>query len=398
MRDATMSKSIACMNVKFSPNLGDGLLSECLETGLIEAGAAAETTSIDLAGRTGYSQFMPGRGTAMKILEALPDGVRHLAVRAPLALQARRKWAPHYMAHLSEANAVVIGGGNLLSDHDLNFPTKLALSLQAAERCDVPVCFYACGMGQAWSKEGDRRVRKALELCQPKAVFLRDQMSKERWDERFGDVSGQMAEVVRDPGLLARDTYGGAEKNSGEAPLIGLGIMSHVAVRYHADARQTETELLRWYADLARSLVKKGARVRAFTNGASEDVETLDLLKDDLLALGEAAEIATPKTPHDLSDTVAGLDGLVAYRMHALIAAYSHRVPAVALRWDDKVDAFLGSVARLDWLHDPADVPPHDAADLALKAAEFGIDGAQHKMVIKEARQDVARLYAVFKP
>ena len=42
---------IALLNVKFSPNLGDGLLSECLERELAEALPGATVVSIDLAGR-----------------------------------------------------------------------------------------------------------------------------------------------------------------------------------------------------------------------------------------------------------------------------------------------------------------------------------------------------------
>ena len=42
---------IALLNVKFSPNLGDGLLSECLERELAHALPGVEVVAIDLAGR-----------------------------------------------------------------------------------------------------------------------------------------------------------------------------------------------------------------------------------------------------------------------------------------------------------------------------------------------------------
>ena len=81
---------IRLMNVKFSPNLGDGLLSDCLEAGLRARGAAAATGSIDLAARTGYGQGLAGRGKVMRLLEAMPRGLRAQAVRAPLALASAR--------------------------------------------------------------------------------------------------------------------------------------------------------------------------------------------------------------------------------------------------------------------------------------------------------------------
>ncbi|WP_444430909.1 hypothetical protein ACTTAM_08580 [Rhodobacter capsulatus] len=42
--------------------------------------------SIDLAARTGYGQGLAGRGRVLRLLEAMPPGLRAQAVRAPLAL------------------------------------------------------------------------------------------------------------------------------------------------------------------------------------------------------------------------------------------------------------------------------------------------------------------------
>lgn len=383
---------IRCMNVTFSPNLGDGLLSECLEAELRAQGAGPATGSIDLAARNGYGQALAGRGAIMAALDALPSGMRNLAVRAPLALAARRKWAPHYAAGLEGASAVVIGGGNLLSDHDLNFPTKLALALDAAFARELPVGIYACGMGARWSAEGDRRLRRALRRGRLRAVFLRDEQSAARWNARFADTAEVLAEVVRDPGLLARDTYGAAPEHAGAAPVIGLGIMSHVAIRYHGAAGPGEAALRRWYVDLARALRRQGAEVVAFTNGAPEDRAAAQLLQPDLAQLG--VTLRQPSTPADLSAIIAGCDAIAAYRMHAVIAAYSHAVPALALSWDDKLDAFVASVGREDWIADPADMNAETAAARLLQAAKDGIDPVRHAAVIAEARADVGKVIA----
>lgn len=386
------ARLIRCMNVKYSPNLGDGLLSECLEAALIRQGGAEGLGSIDLAARGAYGDSMAGRGTIMSVLDAMPDGLRHLAVRLPLALASRRKWAPHYEQGLDGAEAVVIGGGNLLSDHDLNFPTKLALALRAAQARGLPVAIYACGMAGSWTSEGDRRLRSALAAHPPVAVFLRDRASVERWNARFADVSGCRAEIVRDPGLLACDTWGTPERARDDAaPHVGLGLMSHVAVRYHGETAISEAELNAWYLALARCLVGQGARVTAFTNGSPEDRATAEALAPELAAAGVAH--VQPETPAALSDTVASFDALVAFRMHAVIAAYSHAIPALALSWDDKLDAFMDSVDRLDWMGNPATLAPEEAAARLLAAAAEGVDPTTHARVISEARADIGRLY-----
>ncbi|SLN53438.1 Polysaccharide pyruvyl transferase [Roseivivax jejudonensis] len=384
--------TILCMNVKYSPNLGDGLLSECLEAALIARGAAPGTTSADLAGRQAYGEGMAGRGAAMRVLDALPGPVRHRAVRVPLALKARSSWAPRYRAALASADAAVIGGGNLLSDHDLNFPTKLALALDAARAACVPVALYACGMGAAWSAEGDRRLRRALAAGGVRAVFLRDAASCARWDARFADVTGLRAERVRDPGLLACDTYDVPARGARDVPHVGLGLMSDIAIRYHADTRIGAAALLDWYVGVTRALVARGARVTAFTNGAPEDRATAATLRAPLTEAG--AMVAQPETPAALAALLAGCDALAAFRMHAVIGAYSFGVPALALAWDDKLDAFMESVERADWMADAATLPPEAVADRLIRAAAEGVPAATHRAVIDAARSDVGRLYA----
>ena len=138
-------RSIRLFNVKYSPNLGDGVLSECLEEALAQELGSADVASIDLAGREAYGGSGAGRHLALAVLNNLPQLVRRAAIRLPLVLQSRRKWRPHYRTGVKPCDAVVIGGGNLLADLDLNFPTKLALALDEAARRDLPVAFYGVG-------------------------------------------------------------------------------------------------------------------------------------------------------------------------------------------------------------------------------------------------------------
>ncbi len=385
---------IRCMNVKFSPNLGDGLLSECLESALIDCGADPTTTSVDLAGRSAYGPGFAGRGRMMAVLEAMPRPLRRAAVRMALSIQSRRRWRPHYAVGLAGAEAVVIGGGNLLSDHDLNFPTKLALAVSEIARLDLPYAIFACGMADGWSTEGLRRIRRAMTIRPPSAVFLRDRASKERWDALLAPTAGCEAVVVRDPGLLASRVYPQPSRDRGTRPRIGIGLMSHMAIRYHSDARIGADALGRWYVDLASRLVAEGAEVTAFTNGAPEDVAAAEALSAELNALPGSVRMVTPRTPAELAATVADCDALTAYRMHAVIAAYSMGVPALALAWDPKLAAFMASVGQLERLHDPAELCAADAAKLLFEIAGKGSDLPARDTVIAEARRDVGLLYA----
>lgn len=394
MTDFEKLFDIRCFNVKFSPNLGDGLLSECLEHALVSQGAAAKTHSVDLAARQVYGDVMAGRSTIMTVLDALPKPARGAVVRLPLAVQAARKWRPHYRAGLAGADAVAIGGGNLISDIDLNFPTKLTLAIEESERRNLPVAIYACGMATGWSRTGLRMCRKAFSSPNLKAVFLRDQDSVDRWNEIMAPQTGKTAQVVRDPGLMASDLYPAMPRGPRARPVAGLGIISPIAIRYHSDHAPHVDHLSRWYLDVARGLIAAGMQVHVFTNGSPEDKAYAASLHDALRALGSDDDIrfVTQTDPKGLCANIAEFDVMIAYRMHAVIIAYSYGIPAIALAWDRKLHAFMASVDREEWFFDVTALSPQDCVTLAQQAVSEGVSEDTRQAVLADARADVAKL------
>lgn len=388
--------SIRLFNVKFSPNLGDGLLSECLEKALIALGASQDTWSIDLAARQVYGDGLAARLQIMSGLDMMPAWMRREFIRLPLAVQARRKWRPHYSSHIRGADAVVIGGGNLISDIDLNFPTKLTLAIKAAERLTLPFVVYASGVTSDWTPRGTAMMKKAFSNPLLRGVFVRDQDSKRLWDEKLGDASGFDAVVVRDPGLLASDFIPSSRIHDTPLPVAGVGIMSHIAIRYHAENAPGTLHLANWYLDLVRGLVAKGFHTVIFTNGSPEDIAYLEKLKPQLRAIGgDAVSFPVQRTPSELCAIISSLDVLVAYRMHAVIAAYSYGVPSVGLAWDRKLRSFMASVEREEFLCDVAKAKPETAVELACRAAAEGIAEGERKKVLSEAWHGVAQLLSV---
>jgi len=385
---------VRLFNVKYSPNLGDGLLSECLEHALIAHGADPASSSLDLAARTQYSAGSVNRSAKMQVLEALPAMIRPLAVRLPLALAARRSWLPHYRSGLGAADCVVIGGGNLLADLDLNFPTKLSLAIKEAARRNVPAFIYGCGVSSGWSAKGRSLMDDALATGAMRKVFVRDERSRGLWDEYFGKSHGLPAGIVRDPGLLAAETYGIAG-TSPDGP-VGINITSQLAVRYHSKDAPSPQQLDAFYVDCARGLLQAGRTIAVFTNGSPEDRAALAALKPRLSQLPGSGNISyrDATTPGQLVGIIAGLAGIVAFRMHAIIAAFSCGVPFVALSWDPKLDSFVESVGLGDWLCKVTQSGGESAAGQLQAAMARGIDEHSRQQVTAQARQNVATLFA----
>ncbi|MCT2398705.1 polysaccharide pyruvyl transferase family protein [Novosphingobium mangrovi (ex Huang et al. 2023)] len=386
---------VRIFNVKYSPNLGDGLLSECLEQALIECGTAPGTGSVDLAGRTAYGPGAPGRVTQMRLLDALPARLRHLAVRAPLAVQSRRLWRPHYRRALEEADCVVIGGGNLITDLDLNFPTKLALVADEAARRGLPVFIYGCGVSSEWSPRGRALLARALHRQVIRQVFVRDERSRQAWNDLAGTAAGLEATPVRDPGLLAAERYDVRPVQRGDGPpLIGINVTSQLALRYHSAAAPSPAQLDAWYLDLARSLVAQGCNIAVFTNGSPEDRACALRLQPAFQALGSGSSVRFPnaRNPEELTHLIAGLSAIAAFRMHAIIAAYACAVPFLALAWDPKLDAFVQSVDRAHWLCCPAQTSGAAAASQLLGAMREGVPDPERKLVVAQTRRGIAML------
>jgi polysaccharide pyruvyl transferase WcaK-like protein len=392
----TRRMRVRIFNAKFSPNLGDGLLSECLEQALVDEGTAVgDTWSIDLAARTAYGDAMVGREVVMSVMHRLPNTARQQALAIPLRVAALSKWRPHYVAGLQDADCVVIGGGNLLADFDLNFPTKLSLALREANSRQLPVAVYAVGVGREWSARGLAMMREAFGGSRLRGVFVRDLDSKRTWDFLFADSAECEATVVRDPGLLAVERFPQPVRMLRDArPIAGLGVISPLAIRYHGEDRSPSDRYLReWYVSLARELISRGHDIEIFTNGSPEDRAFLETIRADLTRLGSRLSFLEQATPAELCAHIARFSAMVAYRMHAVVAAYSYGVPTVALAWDRKLKSFMSSVGRVHYLCGALQTPARVCAELVMRARREGTDETERRRVLNEARQGVAQLY-----
>ncbi|WP_051000189.1 polysaccharide pyruvyl transferase family protein [Sinorhizobium fredii] len=349
---------VRVFNVKYSPNLGDGLLCECLEAALIEHGCDSEETySVDLAARTTYSGGNSSRGVLMRVLEAMPAELRRLALHIPIQAQLRRRWLPHYARTLDGVDAVVVGGGNLFTDVDLNFPTKLSAIVSMTAERRLPLAIYGVGVTSRWSDQGKRMLRHALASARTCYVSVRDEASKRHFDEHFGDVVGVRSQIVRDPGLMI-SRYVQPKVLSPESAIVGICISSAIAVRYHSDITISDRNLLSWYVRLCQQLQAAGLKLLVFTNGSPEDVAFAERVRNEGLARGLSLTIEQPRTPRELAVAASTASILIAFRMHALIAAFSFGRQIIGLRWDPKLDSFMQSVGMPELVFDATRTSP----------------------------------------
>ena len=134
----------ALLNAHFSANLGDGLLSDSLMFGLKEH---LDSFPVDLAARETISTLGGSRrGQIIKGLNALPSPIRSFLISRIQAHLLKTKWQPHFAKYLVDCDLVIVGGGNLIADQDLNFPVKISAAIEETIRLGKPCFIYALSL------------------------------------------------------------------------------------------------------------------------------------------------------------------------------------------------------------------------------------------------------------
>lgn len=384
---AATTHRIGIFNVKYSPNLGDGIIAECLEGELRRADPRVEPVSIDLAGRTGFDPAHGNRRAAMlAVIERLPSPLRARIVPAMLLALVRLRMAPRWRAQLKHCDSVIVGGGALFQDVDQNFPVKISEALKLANARGLPVAVASVGVSGQWSRAGRRRLAARLLAARTVSLSVRDTQSASTWRAVMGTLGIGAVAHAPDPGLLTSRHYGPAPRPDTTSRRIGICVTAPIALRLHHDDGHDDRQLETWMVAVARELAALGNEVMLFTNGSPEDRLFRDRLKTvlaDDAAIRFAPDFARPQ---ELAHTLAGFDCVLAHRLHACIVAYSYRVPTVGFAWDGKLRSFFEQTRRGHFVIDPREASPLHVADLAMTAMAQGIDEATHAHLQETAK------------
>jgi polysaccharide pyruvyl transferase WcaK-like protein len=386
---------IAIFSVKYSPNLGDGLLSECLESELIHQVPGLDIVSLDLAGRKSYGNSILHRKLALRMLDAMPLSLRQFVARTALQRLARRQLHPAWKQALADCDAAIIGGGNLFADADLNFPIKIHAALSELRARDIPVAVFGVGVTRNWSVRGSALFSSGLAGVRLVDVTVRDDRSQQIWNDLLRDSGVRLADRAYDPGLLTAQHFPAApERDAG----IGFCITDPVAVRYHAAPGAVSGDLTAWYGEAIAALSGAGQQVTLFTNGSPEDAAYLDANAAVWTTHDQVTVAPAFDRPAQLVDCISRCTLVVGHRMHACIAAHSYGIPTIGLSWDVKLNSFFDAVGRSEWVIDPAHTAAGALPSLTARATAEGIDAEALAALVADCRQCVARLVATLLP
>ena len=233
---------------------------------------------------------------------------------------------------LADAALFCSGGGSLLQDvtsvRSVYYYTSLILQ---AQRQKVPTLVLAQGLGPLNTRLGRWLTRSALKKC--RLLSWRDEKSVKLAAELgLGALPNYR---VCDPVLLWQG--GGEAVNSGA---VGLALRPWRGLRPEAAA------------ELIRRLRASGHQVLLlpFYYGSGGKPGEAELLAAEINraltenSAEEAAEVCAADSPEAVFAAIRGCKMVIGMRLHALIMAAAANVPALAISYDPKVEAFAGQM------------------------------------------------------
>lgn len=371
---------VVLCTLRYSDNLGDGVIGDCMEFLIKKQRPGFDVEHLDMAGRTGFSAPKESRlGYLRKILfYACPVPMRGTAFRLLWPLLFEKRMA-HACGHAFRENvdALVFGGGQMLNDVALNFPLKFQYVAKYASQRRTSMAMAGVGVSSNWSKRGLDCFRGALSSPLFKYVSVRDERSRNTLTSYLESRTSEVA-VTLDPAIWSSEAYKVVPREKSVDVLrVGFGIANPEELATQAQGENfSAASFDSFWLDVIDGVKSLNCKIVLFSNGAVEDdtylrqfAAKLKSVRPDVLF----EVLPRAERPHELVSQIAGMDVIVAHRLHANIIAYSCSVPSIALVWDAKVAGFCDMVGRSRWCYHSLTDGARVAADVE-QAYKTGVD------------------------
>jgi len=335
--------------VPFSDNLGDGVIADNLIGFLRRREKTDEVILCDISYRAKVSTFK-SKGSSMGYFLLLPSIIRQIVVVFFFLGKYITVGRGYLDSKLSGCDELLIGGGQLISDVDMNFPLKLYFLIKHAEKHNIKASIVSVGVASRWSWLSKKLMKRVLTSKSILKVSVRDELSKKNLANYFDLVD---VELLPDPALMSsllsynkRSLAGGEHEKR-----LGLGVANLRGLNYSSDIINIQQDnSIECFCSIVEKSNAINYVVYLFTNGAIEDEV---FLHESIIPALNTRGLAFRVIPRcnsssELVKVILGFDMLISYRLHANIIACGFNIPFFAVGWDNKVVSFFKSQHRED--------------------------------------------------
>ncbi|MDY7102609.1 MAG: polysaccharide pyruvyl transferase family protein [Actinomycetota bacterium] len=339
--------SVLLLNEATSTNLGDQAIARCLAALCATAGVRAQTLPFAAPPNPPSGRADEPRSAVEPTVER-PGWREAASGTSPARIARWARWAagpgrPTLTASPDETpSAVLIGGGELVSDNDCFPPAWAAWTARARWRWRVP--FAVVGVGVTSDISAPAR-RLLTGLRHASYVSVRDERSR----DALASVLGIDADVNADLAFTIADVVEPAPGD--DIDLLVCPASHHLVLRRHNRAPMTYDDYVAAHVDRIDALAAPGdSVVLAYTHPADAAV-SLAIHR----ALGPSrSELVHVSDLTGLCDLTSRCRAVLSGRMHALILAMAYGARAHAVAVSPKLATFGSEYADADHARDLA--------------------------------------------
>lgn len=340
-----MKKIVIAAEV-FSSNLGDYAIYDSLSTLLSLRDIEAIPLDISFrrgfpVGSTGSQPELTNRNWKSLIPKKMKHHklTQHMITSTMWYLFHRQEITKYWSELISSSDAVIIGGGQLLTDTTAGFLTKLVLITDIANKFNKPICILGCGVGSDLSKKARNNIKKILNSA--KFVSLRDIDSANRLKSFIRkNISLNVYPDLAFALSSATNNNNFQKEPELKKTVCAFNIMPLNAFKkYNPNLRDVDakTYIIFW-KQLAQATAKENMQIHIVTNGSIQDYEQAKSIYESILSEGvDVRLLDRPASPLDLYDQISNVDYLITMRMHAGIIGKAYGKSVSTLMWDDKI-------------------------------------------------------------
>ncbi|HEY9686856.1 MAG TPA: polysaccharide pyruvyl transferase CsaB [Coleofasciculaceae cyanobacterium] len=235
---------------------------------------------------------------------------------------------------LTQTNLFISGGGGLFQDATGPMSAIYYGGLiHMADFFEVPVCFWAQGVGPLGGRWPRRITSGALTKCE--VVTVRDEKSASLVEE----LTGSRPEITADPVWLLKlpkkKNAVKSGKKSGKEPPLKIG----VSLRPWPDLTPERMKALAHCLGQYAAGLDRPAQFQLLPFQTKEDTGLLRVFSGLLAAEGQTNAILVE--PDHVIETIGTCDVLFGMRFHSLILGLLYDIPVYGLVYDPKVASLL---------------------------------------------------------
>ena len=246
---------------------------------------------------------------------------------------------------IASSDMIFFAGGAMFGMNYLNSFEFIDRITALADEQNIPVVFSSTGINHKdANEESENKLREILARRCVRAMSVRESASL------FSPYAPEGFEIVQvcDPAVwsayvYSREVAAVRTEKAGDMPVIGINMVRGGLFRangYSWTLGQQEEYIHALYT----ALCEQGLDCRFFTNGSVLDNNSLAHFVSRFEIPAE--KVVYPDNTREVVTAIAGLDALVAIRMHAAIIAYALEIPSANMVWNEKLPEFYAAIGH----------------------------------------------------